>query len=207
MALATLEAELDRLSLTVEDLTELCPVRVDDVNCADAMAAVDIYLARTMNPQVYDEFIDSLLTLEAVAPEKAIKAWSTVEPGFETLEAGLTATTSKNKQAERATANAKTTKQRATANAKATRQRSTADARATVQARATPTPTPYYVSVDDTVNLRSGPGTNHTRVGVARPGDSFAVIGYQAGSPYNWLEIRYGSGTAWIAESLTRLQR
>ncbi|MDE2859071.1 MAG: trypsin-like peptidase domain-containing protein [Chloroflexota bacterium] len=68
-----------------------------------------------------------------------------------------------------------------------------------------PTPMPYFVSVDSAVNLRSGPGTNHARVGVALPGDSFAVIGYQAGSPYNWLKIRYKGSEAWIAESLTRL--
>lgn len=69
----------------------------------------------------------------------------------------------------------------------------------------TPTPTPYRVTVENAVNLRSGPGTEHTRVGVAQPGDSFAVIGYQAGSPYNWLRIRFGGDSAWIAESLTRL--
>ncbi len=79
-------------------------------------------------------------------------------------------------------------------------------------ARATPTPTPsptatsYFVFVDGAVNLRSGPGTNHDRVGVARPGDIFEVISYQAGSPYNWLKVRYDGGVTWIAESLTRLR-
>ncbi|MCY3979237.1 MAG: trypsin-like peptidase domain-containing protein [Chloroflexi bacterium] len=75
----------------------------------------------------------------------------------------------------------------------------------------TPAPTVtrvfYYVYVDDVVNLRSGPGTNYSRVGVARPGDTFAVIGYKPGIPYHWLEIRYSGGTAWIAESFTRLSR
>lgn len=66
---------------------------------------------------------------------------------------------------------------------------------------------PYFVTVDDAINLRSGPGTNHSRVGVARPGDSFAVIGFQAGSPYNWLKVRYDGGEAWIAESLTQIHR
>ena len=61
----------------------------------------------------------------------------------------------------------------------------------------------YRVSVDQSVNLRAGPGTNHARIGVAEPDDVFEVAGKQAGSPYNWLEIRYGNGTAWIAESLT----
>ena len=67
-----------------------------------------------------------------------------------------------------------------------------------------PTATPYRVSVDSVINLRSGPGTAFAKVGVARPGDTFAVIGYQAGSPYNWLKVRYDGGIAWIAESLTR---
>ena len=70
-----------------------------------------------------------------------------------------------------------------------------------------PNPTPYRVAVDRAVNLRSGPGTNHARVGVARPGDSFLVYGYQLGNPYNWLKVRHDGGTAWIAESFTRLQR
>ena len=106
------------------------------------------------------------------------------------------------------------TPNRATLAARSTTNRATVDAiYATTTARAkskftpvlTATPTPYRVSVDGAVNLRSGPGTNHAKVGVTRPGDIFEVIGYQAGNPYNWLEIRYGDGTAWIAESLTRL--
>lgn len=94
----------------------------------------------------------------------------------------------------------------ATPNRATSAARSTAN-RATADARGTPTPTPYYVSVDSIVNLRSGPGTNHFRVGVAQPGDTFAVIGYQAGSPYNWLKVRYDSGAAWIAESLTQSRK
>ncbi len=85
-------------------------------------------------------------------------------------------------------------------------QRATARAvqTATADARVTSTPTPYRVVVDGAVNLRSGPGTNHARVGVARPGDTFAVIGYQAGNQYNWLKVRYDDGVAWIAESFTQ---
>ena len=77
------------------------------------------------------------------------------------------------------------------------------DKAATVSATLT-TVAPYFITVDDAINLRSGPGTNHAKVGVARPGDIFEVIGYQAGSPYNWLKVRYDGGEAWIAESLTR---
>ena len=132
---------------------------------------------------------------------------------------------------QRATVNVRATEQSATANVNATLQRrtmaamqrrtslagqrATATARlavqiATAQAKTatanapTPTATPYRVSVDSAVNLRAGPGTNHPKVGVAQPGDTFVVIGYQAGSPYNWLKVRYDGGVAWIAESLTR---
>ena len=91
------------------------------------------------------------------------------------------------------------TEQAATAIAIATEQRATPVAR--------PTATPRYITVNGEVNLRAGPGTNYAIVGIARPGDAFAVMGYQAGSPYNWLEIRYGGGTAWIAESLTQVRR
>ena len=101
---------------------------------------------------------------------------------------------------------------RATATGRAASRQATTNAihatlTATPTANSSPTSTPYHVSVAGEVNLRSGPGTNHALVGVAHPGDSFAVIGYQAGSPYNWLEILYGDGTAWIAESLTQPRR
>ncbi len=69
-----------------------------------------------------------------------------------------------------------------------------------------PTATPYRVSAAVAVNIRSGPGTNYDRVGLAQPGDTFEVIGYWAGSPYNWLKIRYTGhwgGKAWIAEPFT----
>ncbi len=154
--------------------------------------------------------------LEVRAPDKAatVSAYLTSAVQRATAIAGATE--------QRATAQAIATEQRTTSLAKqrstarhstmipaGTRQRATVNAMQTAiaGARVTPTPTPYHVSVDSTVNLRSGPGTNHAVVGVARPGDSFAVIGYQAGSPYNWLEIRYGDGTAWIAESLTQRHR
>lgn len=131
----------------------------------------------------------------------------------------LTAIASK----QQAIFDASATARRPTENASATAQRATANVRSWSTATNTPLPTdtpsptdtpvptdtatPYYVSVEGTVNLRSGPGTNYARVGVARTGDSFAVVGYQAGSPYNWLQIRYGDDTAWIAESLTQRRR
>ena len=74
----------------------------------------------------------------------------------------------------------------------------------TVSPTETASPTPYRVTVNTTVNIRSGPGTDYDRVGVAQPGDTFEVIGHHASVPYNWLEIRHASATAWIAESLTQ---
>ena len=117
--------------------------------------------------------------------------------------------------ARSATSSARATEHFVTAWARVTEHSSTLDARSTQYAIATPTPTivpsptatPRYVTVDGEVNLRAGPGTNYAILGVARPGDAFAVIGYQAGSPYNWLQLRYAGGTAWIAESLTRARR
>ena len=102
------------------------------------------------------------------------------------------------------------TPNRATIAARSTANRATVNAiysrlSATPTQPPSPNATPYYVAVDSAVNLWSGPGTYQARVGVARPGDTFAVIGYQAGSPYNWLKIRHAGGSAWIAESLTRL--
>ena len=61
----------------------------------------------------------------------------------------------------------------------------------------------YSVSVNRTVNLRAGAGTNHGRVGQAQPGDIYEVFSEQEGGQYNWLEIRYQGETAFIAESLT----
>ena len=80
----------------------------------------------------------------------------------------------------------------------------TATAHAELAASSIHTSTPYSVSVSAAVNIRSGPGTNYDRIGVAQPGDTFEVTGYHASRPYNWLKIRYAGGTAWIAESLTR---
>ena len=80
----------------------------------------------------------------------------------------------------------------------------TATAHAELAASSTHASTPYTVSVSAAVNIRSGPGTNYDRIGVAQPGDTFKVIGYHASRPYNWLKIRHAHATAWIAESLTR---
>ena len=137
---------------------------------------------------------------------KATEALATANAN-NTMVANLMSTTMARATEDRATAYARTTERRATHNVRSTDQRATADARATEYALATPTATPYRVAVDSAVNLRSGPGTNYGRIGITRPGDTFEVIGYQAGSPHNWLKVRYDGGVAWIAQSLTRVRR
>lgn len=172
------------------------------------------------------------MTSTAIDPTKAkiTALWETLRPTREarwatgtvvqkTLEvrrtgmANAIATDSARATKQSATDSARATKQSATDNARSTELHSTnvaiiatskARRTASARARATPSPTPYRVTVDSEINLRSGPGTNYDIIGVSRPGDTFAVIGYQAGNPYNWLEIRYEGSTAWIAESLTR---
>ena len=122
--------------------------------------------------------------LQTVAPEKAAGVRATWTAESATFEAEL------------ATSNVEW--------ATLTRPTDTATPRPSPTSR--PTATPYRVSAAVAVNIRSGPGTNYDRVGLAQPGDTFEVIGYWAGSPYNWLKIRYTGhwgGEAWIAESFT----
>ena len=156
----------------------------------------------------------AMTALKAPAPEKVEAAWVTYDAVYATWipQGDNVEKAVKTAQAARETLEAAHFHLFARAPEKAAAAGATwtaVAALATPTARPTPTsPTPHYrVSVDGAVNLRSGPGTNHASVGVARPGDTFEVIGYQAGSPYNWLKVRYDGGVAWIAESLTRLQR
>ena len=157
-----------------------------------------------------------LATQEVVATSMAWATWTaewsiwdaaeTAEAvAFATFEAAATTVNEASAYAEWAWINLQ-----AIAPEKALAIKATATAEA---ARATPTPTPsptttpHNVAVDNAVNLRSGPGTDHAKVGVTGPGDIFEVIGFQAGSAYNWLKVRYDGGVAWIAESLTRLRQ
>ena len=71
-------------------------------------------------------------------------------------------------------------------------------------ARTVPSGSRATVSVayvgDQPTNLREGPGTRYRVIGVAPPGTRLEVLGTEA----DWLEIRHGDSTAWLAEHLTR---
>ncbi|GAB4557462.1 MAG: hypothetical protein Kow0047_01760 [Anaerolineae bacterium] len=67
----------------------------------------------------------------------------------------------------------------------------------------TPIPTPFLTVSGDTVNLRSGPGTNYARVGQAQAGQRFDITGKNPAG--DWWEICcVGGKTAWIFGQLTR---
>ena len=51
----------------------------------------------------------------------------------------------------------------------------------------------------ETVNVRSGPGTNYDRLGTLPAGYQLAVLGQDNG----WYEIVYGTGTGWLAGQYT----
>jgi len=60
---------------------------------------------------------------------------------------------------------------------------------------ATPTTaTPFIVAGDDGVNVRSGPGTNYTRIGYLEPGTRADLIGRYS----DWWQIRYNDAPAWV---------
>ena len=64
----------------------------------------------------------------------------------------------------------------------------------------------YRIAVSREINFRAGPGTQYEKVGLAQPGEIYAVIGEHAGSPYNWLEVRLEDQTAYVAKELTLRQ-
>ncbi len=57
----------------------------------------------------------------------------------------------------------------------------------------------FTISVEDVVNLRECAGTNCYRIGVARPSETFEVIGEDG----DWYEINYEGASAFIAGWLT----
>lgn len=188
----TIDAELSSIGLTKRDLSSFT-FDSHNENHRSVLTAVAHYNS-LMNEEV-SEAVWAMTTLNDAAPVYATRMWSAFVAEFATATEVQRA---KVIEAQRATASARRTEQIATANARWT---------ALAVARAASTPTPFRVSVNGAVNLRSRPGTNHAIVGIARPGDSLEVIGYQAGNPYNWLKVRFDGGTAWIAESLTQRRR
>lgn len=60
---------------------------------------------------------------------------------------------------------------------------------------ATPTTAvPFIVAGDNGVNVRSGPGTNYTRIGYLEPGTRADLIGRYS----DWWQIRYNDAPAWV---------
>ena len=216
-ALATWDAGRSTREAVAEPTRKAAVVATFEAAATYVPAAYATYKAALEGWGVALDNLEAMLaTQEVVATSMAWAIWTaewsnwdaaeTAEAvAYATFEAAATTVNEASANAEWAWINLQAI---APEKASAIKETSTAEA-----ARATPTPTPsltatpYYVSVDSAVNLRSGPGTNHAKVGVTKPGDTFAVIGYQAGNPYNWLEIRYGDSTAWIAESLTQSRR
>ena len=69
----------------------------------------------------------------------------------------------------------------------------------------TPTPTaePVQVSMNKTVNLRSGPGVNYLVAGKGQKGNQFVVLGKAEMKDGVWWQIDLGKGkTAWVREDL-----
>jgi hypothetical protein len=65
----------------------------------------------------------------------------------------------------------------------------------------TPTPSPEaHVTTTETVNLRSGPGTNYDQVGTLQPDQTLPIIGRTADS--SWWQVKTPSGPAWVAASV-----
>ncbi len=66
-----------------------------------------------------------------------------------------------------------------------------------------PTATPPAQVSGGAANLRGGPGTVYPIVGVAQGGQALAPVGRDAAG--DWLQVRWGSGTAWVLASLLSL--
>ncbi len=81
----------------------------------------------------------------------------------------------------------------------------TATPTATATATATPTPTATQaqarLTVNRSMNVRRGPGTNFAIVGAAQPGDAFAITGRNAGG--DWWRIAFSDGNAWLYAAYT----
>lgn len=66
-----------------------------------------------------------------------------------------------------------------------------------------PTATPY-VTTDQNVNLRSGPGTNYDVIGSLKAGDKLPVTGRKIDS--TWWQVSSPAGTAWVAASVVTVE-
>lgn len=73
----------------------------------------------------------------------------------------------------------------------------------TPEPTATPIPA-VKVSVGQTVNVRSGPGTAYPRIGQVDAGQSFEVIGRN--NDGSWVQINYSDGQGWVIVSLAQVE-
>ncbi|MCB9436939.1 MAG: ABC transporter substrate-binding protein [Anaerolineales bacterium] len=68
----------------------------------------------------------------------------------------------------------------------------------------TPTPSQVVINVTNpTVNVRSGPSTDYTKIGELGAGDQVPVIG--ANQDYTWFAILYRGQQAWVAASVVEI--
>jgi hypothetical protein len=63
----------------------------------------------------------------------------------------------------------------------------------------TPEPAPSFTA-NQNVNVRSGPGTNYSRLGTLSAGQSFEILGKNAAG--NWLQFVYDGDPAWVTVDL-----
>jgi hypothetical protein len=63
----------------------------------------------------------------------------------------------------------------------------------------TPEPAPSFTS-DQSVNVRSGPGTNYPKLGSVDAGQSFEILGKNAAG--DWLEFVYDGDAAWVTADM-----
>jgi len=82
------------------------------------------------------------------------------------------------------------------------------DATATPQPAASPEPTAapltastgFFATANFRVNIRSGPGTEYTILGQARPGDALDITGRRADN--RWLRVNFNGQEGWVSAAL-----
>ena len=77
----------------------------------------------------------------------------------------------------------------------------TATPTATVTPTPTATPAQARLTVNRSMNVRRGPGTNFAIIGSAQPGDPFTITGRNAAG--DWWRIAFGGGNAWLYAAYT----
>jgi formylglycine-generating enzyme required for sulfatase activity len=70
-------------------------------------------------------------------------------------------------------------------------------------ATATPLVALAELTVNEQINIRSGPGTEHSIIGTAAPGDRFLITGRNEAG--DWWEVAYNGKTGWVFKELVTL--